>query len=57
MNSAFSLDLRLALAGFVSGLISGRFRSAQALATALDKLSDLAWEEAEELIPPGSRFD
>lgn len=59
-----SPDLRYALTGFLSQLFMGQLYDAEAVATALDKLSDLAWEEADsdeqdelESTPPSMRFD
>ena len=48
-----SVELSWLLAQFVSQLFSGSFKSAEAIAVALDKLSDAAWAEAEEMSEPG----
>lgn len=52
-----SPDLRFELAGLLSRLVTGQINTPESLAQACDKISDLAWAEAEELTPPSMRFD
>lgn len=54
MKDGISTELSWQLAQFVARLFSGKFRDAEALAVALDRLSDAAWAEAEEMSPPTS---
>ena len=61
MNS-LSPDLRFELTGLISMTIMGQIKSAEDLARACDKLSDLAWGEVEESlepleIPPSMRLE
>lgn len=47
-----SVALSLRLAQFVARLFGGQLNNPEAVAAALDELSDLAWAEAEKMSPP-----
>lgn len=59
--NSFSPDLQFALTCFFSQLVMGQINTPESLAQACDKISDLAWAEAEDeetdLTPPSMRFD
>lgn len=59
MNN-LSPDLRFELTGLLSMVLMGQINSAELLARACDKLSDLAWAEVEAKpleIPPSMRLE
>lgn len=61
MNN-LSPDLRFELSGLISMVLMGQINSAELLARACDKLSDLAWGEVDaEMepleIPPSMRLE